>query len=362
MQQLKVDKQAISRTAAFIVANALPTQTITLSELFCGAGGMALGAHLARLGNYGYRHVWATDYNKDACNTFRHNFPQTNVIEADIKNFGFNTVENTHGLLFGFPCNDFSNVGEQKGTKGKFGSLYRYCVKALQELQPLFFVAENVGGLRSSNNNKDYLKILNEFADCGYIVEPHYYKFEDYAVPQRRHRIIIVGFRSSTGITFQHEPPSNFTVSAKDALEGIPADAPNHDFTKQSKTVIERLNYIKEGQNAFTAKIPERLQLKVKGAKLSMIYKRLEANKPSYTITGSGGGGTHVYHWKENRALTNRERARLQTFPDNFVFIGGRESVRKQVGMAVPPEGARIVFKRILETLREHGIIDQPTL
>ncbi|WP_224653695.1 DNA cytosine methyltransferase, partial [Escherichia coli] len=88
----------------------------------------------------------------------------------------------------------------------------------------------------------------------------------------------------------------------------------------------------------------------VKGARLSSIYKRLDPNKPAYTVTGSGGGGTHMYHWEEPRALTNRERARLQTFPDDFVFEGSKEEVRKQIGMAVPPEGAQIVFEAILKT------------
>ena len=78
--------------------------------------------------------------------------------------------------------------------------------------------------------------------------------------------------------------------------------------------------------------------------------KRLDPNKPSYTVTGSGGGGTHVYHWKENRALTNRERARLQTFPDNFIFHGSKESVRRQIGMAVPVEGVKIILESILKT------------
>lgn len=114
--------------------------------------------------------------------------------------------------------------------------------------------------------------------------------------------------------------------------------------------MIERLKYIKAGENAFTANIPEELQLNVKGAKISQIYKRLDPNKPSYTITGSGGGGTHVYHWEENRALTNRERARLQTFPDDFIFEGNKESVRKQIGMAVPAQGAKIIFEAILKT------------
>ena len=88
----------------------------------------------------------------------------------------------------------------------------------------------------------------------------------------------------------------------------------------------------------------------MKGAKLSSIYKRLDHTKPAYTVTGSGGGGTHMYHWKENRALTNRERARLQTFPDNYRFIGSKESVRKQIGMAVPPEGAKVVLRAVLDT------------
>ncbi|MDT1893633.1 DNA cytosine methyltransferase, partial [Acinetobacter baumannii] len=84
--------------------------------------------------------------------------------------------------------------------------------------------------------------------------------------------------------------------------------------------------------------------LNVRGATISQIYRRLDPAKPSYTVTGSGGGGTHVYHWDEPRALTNRERARLQTFPDTFHFEGRRDSIRKQVGMAVPPLGAQAVF------------------
>ena len=130
----------------------------------------------------------------------------------------------------------------------------------------------------------------------------------------------------------------------------IPEDAANNEKTKQSATVVERLKYIKPGQNAFTANLPEELQLNVKGAKISQIYKRLDPEKPAYTVTGSGGGGTHIYHYEEPRALTNRERARLQTFPDDYIFEGSKESVRKQIGMAVPSKGARIIFEAILKT------------
>ena len=129
----------------------------------------------------------------------------------------------------------------------------------------------------------------------------------------------------------------------------IPADALNNEQTRQSATVIERLKYIKPGQNAWDADLPEELKIKSK-TKISQIYKRLDPSKPSYTITGSGGGGTHVYHYTENRALTNRERARLQTFPDDYYFQGSKESVRKQIGMAVPCRGAQIIFEAVLKT------------
>jgi DNA (cytosine-5)-methyltransferase 1 len=168
--------------------------------------------------------------------------------------------------------------------------------------------------------------------------------------------LIIVGFKKSLGIKFK--PPRqthlNRYVSVKEAIEVPPIniDALNNERTAQSQQVIKRLSFIKPGENAWTAQIPKAYQLNVKGAKLSQIYKRLDPDKPSYTITGSGGGGTHVYHWEENRALTNRERARLQSFPDNFEFIGSKESVRRQIGMAVPPKGAKIIFEAIFKSLK----------
>ena len=167
--------------------------------------------------------------------------------------------------------------------------------------------------------------------------------------------MIIVGIRADLPYEFKipsPEPYKNVDVACKTALEvpKIPKNATNNELTKQSQQVVERLKYIKPGQNAFTADIPEELQLKVKGAKISQIYKRLDPTKPAYTVTGSGGGGTHIYHYAEPRALTNRERARLQTFPDDYVFEGSKESVRKQIGMAVPQKGARVIFEAILKT------------
>ena len=139
--------------------------------------------------------------------------------------------------------------------------------------------------------------------------------------------------------------------TAGEALRDIPAEAKNQEKTKQSSRVVERLSYIDPGENVWNAKrLPETLRLNVPRTQLSHIYKKLDPNQPSYTVTGSGGGGTHMYHWAEDRALTNRERARLQTFPDDFVFYGSKESVRKQIGMAIPVEAAKLMIESIFRT------------
>ncbi len=332
-------------------------------ELFAGSGGLGLGTKLAKVvlqkETWEYEHVWATDYNKDACETYRSNLMperRKSVICEDIRKIDFKKLEKISVidfLSFGFPCNDFSVVGEQKGINGTYGPLYTYGVNFLEYFQPKCFLAENVNGLRNANEGETFRIILRDFERAGYRVVPHLYKFEEYGIPQTRHRIIIVGIRKDINVDFRVPSPQkymHYDNTAKKAIEvpPIPENALNHEFTKQSSRVVERLKYIKPGENAFTATIPEHLQLNVKGAKISQIYKRLTPNQPAYTVTGSGGGGTHVYHWSENRALTNRERARLQTFPDHFVFAGSKESVRRQVGMAVPPLAAKIILEAIL--------------
>lgn len=341
----------------------LSGQTYRLGELFAGAGGMALGAHRALINGDGYSHVWVNDIDKDACATFQHNLPIANsdVICGDVKNLDWNALAAIDGLVFGFPCNDFSMVGDRQGISGQYGGLYRWGIRGLETKQPLFFVAENVSGLASSGD--DFKIILSATEKAGYTVFPHTYRFEQYGVPQARHRIIVAGFRRDLGITeFEHPKPTtkDKPVSCGEALKGIGKNAPNNEKTNQSERVVERLKHIKPGENAFTAKLPKHLQLSLKsGATISQIYKRLQKNQPAYTVTGSGGGGTHIYHWKENRALTNRERARLQSFPDDFIFLGGKESVRRQIGMAVPPEGARQIFSAVLKTLIKSGISSQ---
>ena len=345
-----------------------------VGELFCGPGGGGIGASLSSYSNgkneFRMKHVWATDIDADSCKTYLENignYERQNlglnkpplVINADIndeqinlKNISqFPTID---GLIFGFPCNDFSIVGESKGLSGKFGPLYKHGLTILNRKdKPNWFIAENVSGLSSSNDGKAFAQILKEMIEAGYQITPHKYRFEDYGIPQARHRIIIVGIKNSLQIKFEVPAPSGRTKTAREALENIPPNALHQELTKQSNQVVERLKHIKPGENVWNANLPEHLKLNVPRTRLSHIYKRIDPDKPSYTVTGSGGGGTHMYHWDEPRALTNRERARLQTFPDWFNFTGNKESVRKQIGMAIPPDGMKIICDALLATLHK---------
>lgn len=333
-----------------------------LAELFCGPGGLALGAIGAKVitkkGIYTVEPIWANDIDPDTCKTYARNIhgeDESKVYCCPVETLNYTKLPPYDALAFGFPCNDFSIVGEQKGFSGKYGPLYTYGIKAINHAKPLWFMAENVGGLKSANNGLALKKILKDLANAGsgYNITAHLYKFEEYGVPQYRRRIVIVGIRKDQDIIFKVPAPiTKKHISAYDAIEGCPIDslAPNNERTQQSSIVVERLKYIPQGENAWYPNIPEHLRLNVKSAKMSQIYKRLIANKPAYTITGSGGGGTHVYHWSENRALTNRERARIQTFPDSFIFEGSKESVRKQIGMAVPPIASKVIVEAVLKT------------
>lgn len=334
-----------------------------LAEFFSGPGGLGYGAGLSKIIDKNKKiflieHAWASDYDKDSCETYKRNIQTKAIFCEKVENF-FSLVDKKKIIIpkfncfaYGFPCNDFSNVGESLGLSGKFGPLYTYGVELINRYEPDWFVAENVGGIKSSNEGRTFLKILNDLANAGegYEITSHKYKFEEYGIPQARHRIIIVGIKKKFKLKFKVPKPSYKIMTCEEALKNIPKNAPNNELTKNSAKVIERLKYILPGMSAFNSNLPNHLKLNVKGAKISQIYKRLDPKRPSYTVTGSGGGGTHVYHWKENRALTNRERARLQTFPDTFSFYGSKESVRKQIGMAVPVKGAKIIFDAILKT------------
>lgn len=331
-------------------------------ELFSGPGGLSYGAISASISTetgekYSIEHIWANDNDEDSCKTFRKNICPENpesVINKNVDEVNIKKLKKIDCFVFGFPCNDYSDVGKKKGIKGNYGKLYKYGIEVLDEHNPKWFLAENVTGLKSTNNGDDFNKILNELENAGkygYELTAHLYKFQEYGVPQFRNRIIIVGIRKDLKLKFKVPAPTTKDkhITSKEAISDIPDWVSNNELPTHKKGVIEKLKHIPEGKNIWCDEVPEELKIKTK-VQLSQIYRRLDSKRPSYTITASGGGGTHGYHWKENRALTNRERARIQTFPDEFEFFGKKESVRKQIGMAVPPKGAKVIFEAILKT------------
>nr|WP_329610014.1 DNA (cytosine-5-)-methyltransferase [Microaerobacter geothermalis] len=243
-------------------------------ELFCGPGGLALGAKMARVVDingveYKVEHEWANDIDESACLTFIHNIcpdrPES-VITKDVRELDIETLGEIDAFTFGFPCNDYSIVGEKKGLKGNYGPLYTYGVKVLRKFQPKWFIAENVSGLQSANDGQAFNMIMRDLMESGYKVTPHLYKFEDYGIPQTRHRIIIVGIRDDINIEFRVPAPTHGEGrlpyrTAEEALTEppIPNDALNNELTRHTAKVIELLNHIPAGQNAWYEEIPEHL-------------------------------------------------------------------------------------------------------
>lgn len=335
-----------------------------LGELFCGPGGLAYGALHATSddGLLTVSHAWANDYDHDTCLTYRSNIcpdDPDSVREGDVRNLDIASLGEVDAFAYGFPCNSFSGVGEHQGLANKkFGQLYWYGIEVLRRYRPRWFIAENVSGIRSAGSD-DFKIILKDMRESGYRLVTHLYKAEEYGVPQTRHRVIIVGIRDDQDVTFRVPDPAQYKadVRVSTALSDIPADAPNQEQRALSETVRRRLFYIQPGENVWKAeeRMPEELRIKTK-TRISQIYRKLDPDKPSYTITAAGGGGTFGYHWggyldeEKNRELTNRERARIQTFPDYYEFVGNYSSVRRQIGMAVPCRLAGIVTAAVLNS------------
>ena len=321
-------------------------------SLFSGCGGLDLGFH-----NQGYETIWANDFAHWACETFKKNFGNI-IVEKDIEQidpYKDKSIPDCDLILGGFPCQDFSMIWKQPGLKGERGNLYKSFLRFVDAKKPKAFVAENVKGLLTANEKKAIQKIIEDFdkIEPGYVVIPKLYKFAEYGVPQFRERVLIVGIRVDTGFHFEHPEPTHgieggkpyFTAGkALKGVEKIPSNC-NNELLKISEKTCEMLKLIPEGGN-FTD-IPKDNPYYVKGL-ISHVYRRLKLDEPSKTIIAAGGGGTWGYHFPEPRALTNRERARLQSFPDDFIFEGSTTEVRRQIGNAVPPKGVEELAKKLL--------------
>ena len=322
-------------------------QVPKIISLFSGCGGMDLPFHYT-----GFKLVWAIDSDFYACRTFRRNI--SNIIENNqIENINIAQVPEADLIIGGFPCQDFSMIWKRPGLEGIRGNLYTYFLEFVKRKQPKVFIAENVKGLLSANKYQAIKRIMSDFESIspGYLVKPKLYNFADYGVPQFRERVILVGIRMDTGFNFIHPSPEygigrKYTyITAGEALKNVEKVPNNNEHQKIQPRTIEILKRIKAGGN-FTD-IPKDSPYYVKGM-ISHVYRRIDPSKPAATIIAGGGGGTWGYHYPEPRSLTNRERARLQTFPDDFIFEGSFSEIRRQIGNAVPPDGIVSIVESLI--------------
>ena len=325
-------------------------------SIFTGGGGLDLGFK----GNFEYLKKFyqplnfttkiALDVNKDACETIKYNtkyFQDTIVLNENIIEFDYTNIpqDNYDVLLGGFPCVTFSIVGKRAGVKDDLnGKLYEKFATYVEYFKPKVFLAENVKGILSANKGEAIKIIKKRFEDTGYKLKIFLVNFADFGVPQLRERVLFIGIRADIKTEFV---PPEFThkdrhITCLEAFKDIDTSCENHIFMKQTESTTKKLMAIPEGGNFKD--LPPQLSVK---AMMSNIYRRLDRNKPSYTIIASGGGGTWTYHYEEPRALTNRERARLQGFPDDYKFKGTNTEIRRQIGNAVPPVGIYPFAQRI---------------
>lgn len=351
-----------------------PQRYATVS-LFSGCGGMDLGAEQSGRA----RVVWAADNDHWAVETYRRNLGR-HIIEQDITEADVPAVP-CDILLAGPPCQDYSTLWNHDGLKTARGNLFRQVARFLDELRPAAFVLENVPGLLSANGGTAWtlvrhaLRSPSSFSDVPadgpavrYDLSAQVVDMADLGVPQHRDRLIVIGVRRDLGVRPPTIPTpfSGHHVTVGDALDAnpLPPDAANHERGLDTPDVVERLKMIPAGSNFEV--IPKGHPLAVKGL-ISHVYRRLDPAKPAYTMIAGGGGGTHGYHHVEPRRLSNREKARLQGFPDDFVFEhgcgpGARESrsayprVRRQVGNAVPPPAAALIVKAVADVLLKANV------
>lgn len=330
---------------------------LKVMSLFSGCGGMDLGFLLAKHPELEYEIIWANDFDKDACATYKKNFGH-DIVCGDIWNVNLDDMPKCDVIVGGFPCEDFSILRGDKrpGFKSKRGILYTKFVEAVAKKLPLFFLAENVKGLLTMNKGWAIKKIKQDFErvdHVGYDVTYQLIKFADYGVPQLRERVIIVGVRKDLDMefSFPHPTHKHNHVSAAEAFRNVETVKLNNEKLRTFPSTEQKLMQIPPGGNWRD------LPSKAHKNWMSLIYKRLHPDKPSPTIVACGGGGTWGYHYKEPRPLTNRERARIQTFPDDFEFIGSTTEIRRQIGNAVPPLGIKPIAEQLLKMVnREIGL------
>lgn len=320
-----------------------PVRPYTSVELFAGAGGLALGMHMA-----GVQHILLNELVESACNTLRANHPEWNVLQEDIHKVDFRPLHGQVDLLTGgFPCQAFSFAGKKGGFKDTRGTLFFELARAVSEIQPRVFLCENVKGLLSHDHGRTLDTIKNAIAELGYtLVEPRVLKAVMYQVPQKRERLFLVAVRNDIAPLAEFHWPSPYhrVVTLRDAFfRGILYDqdvpqSEGQEYPERKRRVMEM---VPEGGD--WRDLPEDVQREYMGRSFYLgggktgMARRLSMDEPSLTLTcAPAQKQTERCHPIETRPLTVREYARIQTFPDDWHFMGSMSDKYKQIGNAVP--------------------------
>lgn len=320
-----------------------PRRDFTSVELFAGAGGLALGMHLA-----GFRHVLLNEMDSEACQTLRVNNPKWNVLEGDVHNIDFTPLRDKVDFLSGgFPCQAFSYAGKKGGLNDTRGTLFFELARAVKEIRPKVFMGENVKGLLSHDNGRTLSVIRNAIKELGYtLVEPRVLKAVMYQVPQKRERLILIAIRNDIAklVDFQWPSPYKRVMTLRDAFfkgDLYPCNVPSSIGQTYPEKKRRVLDMVPEGGDWRDLPIEEQKDYMggsfyLGGGKTGMA-RRLSMDEPSLTLTcAPAQKQTERCHPTETRPLTVREYARIQTFPDEWLFMGSLSDQYKQIGNAVP--------------------------
>lgn len=335
-------------------------------SLFSGGGGLDIGFK-----NAGYDIVWANDINQDAVNTYKKNIGDE-ITCADLYELDEKLIPQCDVVIGGPPCQSFSLAGNRHSDDKRGRLVWRY-IDIIKELQPKAFLFENVTGLLSAKNNdgeKILPLLLKAFSDIGYSLSYQVVNAADYGVPQLRKRIIIVGMKGFMShfdfpSTTHNEDGSNGKlkyVSVKEALGDLPNPLIDCEITEHTWPTMSKLDeyickHVKPGGNYMD--IPDEVNsVRIKRLKKdgghTTCYGRMNPDKPSYTINtyfNRPNVGCNI-HYEQERLITVREAMRLQTFPDDYVFVSkSKQGKNLIIGNAVPPKLAEVFAKHLKKYL-----------
>jgi DNA (cytosine-5)-methyltransferase 1 len=337
-----------------------PTSDFSVIELFAGAGGLALGMEKAGLNT-----LLLSELDKHACNTLLANRPNWNVVQGDVAEVDFTPFRGQVDVLSGgFPCQAFSYAGKKRGFEDARGTLFYEFARAVKETSPRVIVAENVRGLLNHDEGKTLSTIKEIIDELGYeLVEPRVLKAIFYQVPQKRERLFLVAIRKDLAqlASFGWPSPYKRIMTMKDALKAgslFDTDVPKSEGQKYPESKAEVLKLVPPG--GYWRDLPLQIQkdymkksFYLGGGKTGMA-RRLSWDEPSLTLTcAPAQKQTERCHPDETRPLTVREYARIQTFPDDWLFSGPITAQYKQIGNAVPVNLSYAVARSVVRLLNK---------